>query len=134
MATGESAITRETVATVFMWTGNVAGAVMLPAAAATIYLADDPARSELAMLCGGLWFATAGAFLGLGRGVPMVLLGRVRVSGMLRVVAQLRDEQAPVREGPMVRMRGAVFAMAGLVLGVFGLGLLVAAVARLTGH
>lgn len=125
--------TRETIATICTWTGNIAGAVMLPAAAATLFLADDPTRSDLAMLCGGIWLATAGAFLGLGRGLPLVLLGRARAGGMLRVLAEVREEQVPVRQGPMVRLRGAVFSLAGLILGVFGLGLLTAAAARLAG-
>ena len=114
-------------ARVCMWSGNAAGVVMLVAVVVTLAMAGEPGSEAITMLAGGVWFATGGWFIGAGRGVPMLLLGRVRVGGLVGIIAEATDGSVPVREGVMVRSRGAVFAMAGGLMTPLGLGLAVSA-------
>ena len=108
--------------------GNAAGVVMLVAAGLTLWKAGEPNWETFTQFFGGLWFAMGGVFLGLGRGLPMLLLGRAKVGGLLKVIAAATNEPEPVRAGTMVRVRGAVFLFAGLTLCIPGLGLALAAV------
>ncbi len=81
-------------------------------------------------LGGALLFFVGGA-LGPGRGSPMLLTGRMRVSaGLLGLVTGRVGAQAPVAEGLPVRLMGSLFSFAGIGAMVLGGGIVWSALSR----
>ncbi len=85
-----------------------------------MWLAQTEAGIDASMVTGGVWLLTGGIFLAVGRGLPLLALGRGREGGFLGLVATVTSTPLPIREGRLVRARGALYAACGILVALFG--------------